>query len=240
MKAVAQALDRRKEPLTLFFRDDDAGWDMAALDALLDIFAEADCPIDLAAIPGALDSACAHRLDSWRHVHPGIGIHQHGFAHIDHEPAGARKCEFGPSRPVETQIRDIAAGRALLTGLLGETDPIFTPPWNRCEPETIDRLPLLGFAAYSSDRIASAGPRLGQIPVAFDWDRQRREARLETALAEALAAASTPFGVMFHHATLNCADRVFVREFFGLLSVHEAVRCVSMRSLIPEVPQCTS
>lgn len=240
MKAVAQALDRRKEPLTLFFRDDDAGWDMAALDALLDIFAESHCPIDLAAIPGVLDSASAHRLDTWRKTHPGIGIHQHGFAHVDHEPAGARKCEFGPARPVEAQIRDIAEGRERLADLLGETDPIFTPPWNRCEPETIDRLGSLGFAAYSGDRIAAGAPGLGQIPVAFDWDRQRREGSLETALAEALAAASTPFGVMFHHATLNCADREYVREFLELLSVHEAVRCVSMRSLIPEVPQCTS
>ena len=38
MKELTQALDRREEPLTLFFRDDDAGWDMPALDALLEIW----------------------------------------------------------------------------------------------------------------------------------------------------------------------------------------------------------
>lgn len=240
MKELTQALDRREEPLTLFFRDDDAGWDMPALDALLEILAEADCPIDLAAIPGGLDQPSANRLDTWRKVHPGIGIHQHGFTHIDHEPEGRRKCEFGPARPVEAQCRDIAEGREMLAALLGETDPIFTPPWNRCESETVSRLASLGFAAFSSDRIVAGTAELAQIPVAFDWDRQRREGRLEPALAEALAAASAPFGVMFHHATLDMCELARIREFLAVLSVHQSVRCVSMRSLIPEVPQCTS
>ena len=39
----------------------------------------------------------------------GVAVHQHGFAHENHEPQG-RKCEFGPSRSRVAQRRDIAAG----------------------------------------------------------------------------------------------------------------------------------
>ena len=38
MQRLTAALDRRVSPLTLFFRDDDAGWGADALDSMLRIF----------------------------------------------------------------------------------------------------------------------------------------------------------------------------------------------------------
>ena len=63
-------------------------------------------------------------------------VHQHGLAHVNHEPDG-RKFEFGPSRTHEEQRADIEAGRRLLAERLGDAvEPIFTPPWNRCTRDT--------------------------------------------------------------------------------------------------------
>ena len=60
-------------------------------------------------------------------------VHQHGRAHVDHEPAGVRTCEFGPARPLAVQRHDVVAGRRRLEETLGRRiDPVFTPPWNRC------------------------------------------------------------------------------------------------------------
>ena len=95
---VREALDRAPAPVTLFFRDDDAGWRDDRLLALLDRFDDVCLPIDLALIPSEIGpesaAALASRVDS---SGGRLGLHQHGFAHANHEPEG-RKCEFGPSR----------------------------------------------------------------------------------------------------------------------------------------------
>src|SRR5690348_11558928 len=119
---LARALDAAPSPVRFFFRDDDAGWDDGRLLALLDVFAARGVPADVAVIPEALSPDLAAEL----RARP-VGLHQHGFAHANHEAAG-RKCEFGPSRPVAFQRADIAAGCARLADLLGDAvQPIFTP-----------------------------------------------------------------------------------------------------------------
>ena len=45
-------------------------------------------------------------------------MHQHGYAHVNHEPEG-RKCQFGASRSAAEQSDDIAAGRELLGSQAG-------------------------------------------------------------------------------------------------------------------------
>ncbi len=105
---VTAALDAAPSPVPVFFRDDDAGWGDDRLCALLDRFEARALPIDVAAIPRALGPAIARELAA-----RGVSVHQHGFAHANHEPEG-RKYEFGPSRSREVQRRDIEAGRELL------------------------------------------------------------------------------------------------------------------------------
>ena len=64
-----------------------------------------------------------------------LRVHQHGFAHVNHEPEG-RKCEFGVNRSPQRQREDISRGRDLLRGWFGDVPSVFTPPWNRCAPWT--------------------------------------------------------------------------------------------------------
>ena len=88
---------RRPAPVDVFFRDDDAGWRDDRLLALLDLFAEHALPLDVAVIPAALGEPVAAELRG--RAGARLGLHQHGFAHANHEPDG-RKHEFGPSRPL--------------------------------------------------------------------------------------------------------------------------------------------
>jgi predicted deacetylase len=233
MKRVIKALDARVTPLTLFFRDDDAGWSMDALDVMLGRFAEANCPVDLAVIPAVLSEETARHLSDWRTQHAWIGLHQHGYAHINYEPPGARKCEFGSARPIERQCADIMIGRERLRNMLGESDAIFTPPWNRCSRETVSRLGAIGFRGFSADHVVEhAGDYLAMIPIAFDWDRMRREARLETALADMLAMAEDRAGIMLHHATLEADDLDQLADFIGLVATHPALHIQPMRHFL--------
>lgn len=208
---VTAALDGA--PVAFFFRDDDAGWRDDRLRALLDLFDRHELPVDLAVIPRALTPGLARELQ-------GRAVHQHGLAHVNHEPEG-RKCEFGPSRSREDQLRDIAEGREILRAQL-EVQPIFTPPWNRCTAATGEALAELGFAVLS--RESRAGPLgtdgLREIPVHVDLARLSPEQAGER-LAAAIAAGG-PVGVMFHHAVMDDADMQRADELLALLARADA------------------
>ena len=231
---VADALEAARGPVPCFFRDDDAGWSDARLLALLDRFAAGGLPVDLAVIPAELDAGLAREL----RARPRVGLHQHGLAHVNHEREG-RKCEFGPARGATAQRRDIEAGRARLADLLGErVDPIFTPPWNRCTPDTGRCLAELGFAALSREARAAPldVPGLQELPVSVDWFARRHGERLSPAELGGRIAASidggAPVGVMFHHAIMDAGDLRRTTDLLTLLADHERAQPVPMMELV--------
>ena len=226
LQPVEAAVESAREPVRVFFRDDDAGWDDARLMALLDRFAACGLPVELAVIPRSLDAGLAGELAA----RPGVGLHQHGLAHANHEREG-RKCEFGPSRGLEAQRRDIEAGRTRLADLLGDrVDPIFTPPWNRCTADTGTALAELGFRVLSRESRAAplAVAGLYELPIHVDWVRLA-PLELGTRIAAAIEAGG-PVGLMFHHAVMD-DDMRRMSELLGLLAGHERVRAERMAEL---------
>lgn len=229
---VRLALAADSFPVTFFFRDDDAGWEDEKLYRLLHVFTRFHVPVALAAIPLAVgpDVAAALRgLFDCRD--PILSVHQHGFAHVNHELTG-RSSEFGGSRPRALQRRDLANGRDRLQDALGSAvPPIFTPPWNRCTHDTIACLAELDFQVLSRDE--GAGPRgvgaLRELPVCLDWCG-RRGARMGTARwGESIARHIVPgatVGVMLHHAVMTADDRRMVSELLLVLerAPHATVR----------------
>jgi hypothetical protein len=189
-------------PIDIFFRDDDAGWADERLLELIGRFAEHGLPLDLAVIPAELTDDLAGALLE-RHA----GLHQHGFAHVNHEREG-RKCEFGPSRGIDEQRADIAAGRERLATLLGDRlQPFFTPPWNRCTRDTAEC----------------------QVPVHLDVARLSPEEHDERFARH--VAEGGPVGVMFHHAVMEPEDMARADHLLGLLAGHENVRPRKMAEL---------
>jgi predicted deacetylase len=230
-------LDAAASLQTFFFRDDDAGWSNGRLLALLDVFAHHSVPIDVAVIPAALSPRLAEALRRRPETDRGLlAFHQHGFAHVNYEPAG-RPCEFGPGRPPRAQRQDIAAGARLLRELLGATAPIFTPPWNRCTRTTGHCLRELGFRALARD--ASADPLelpgLQELAVDVDWSRRNGRRINRRAVGKQLAAAvreRSSTGVMLHHALIGPREREDVERLLALLASHGNARCVSLSSLV--------
>lgn len=230
---VRVALDAVHAPIDLFFRDDDAGWDDVRLMALLDVFGAPLIPLDLAVIPQALGASLAAALLERARAQP-LAFHQHGFAHANHEPEG-RKCEFGRSRTPEQQYRDIAQGRQQLMERLGAaSDPVFTPPWNRCTAATTAALGALDFALLSRDHGAAPLPLGGlcELSVSLDWcrhsaDRSELGARLAAAIKQ-----RRPAGVMLHHAVMGEDDLHALRELLHLLRRHDRAECHLMAAFI--------
>lgn len=240
---VLRALDARDEPLPLFLRDDDAGWATPRLMALLDVTTSAGVPIDLAVIPQATDEALAERLGERVDAAPGlIGLHQHGFAHLNHETLG-RRCEFGGARSVLQQRHDLRQGRTRLRSLFGHRlDDFFTPPWNRCAPATPTLLAELGFAMLSRDATAPAQDVLPELRVSFDWCKwSRDEGRDLGGVWQALAAVlrqhvehGLPLGLMLHHGPMSDADLSGLHDLLCELKSHGGVRWHAMRELVPQ------
>jgi predicted deacetylase len=240
LNPLREALGAASQPVTFFFRDDDAGWSNEHLYRLLDLFVAHATPIDLAVIPQACTADLAAHLLARKERNPKwLGFHQHGFGHINHETTG-RKCEFGPSRSRVEQFDDLAQGQARLRALLGEAlDPIFTPPWNRCSQATVQALAVLGFRVLSRDISASRLDMgdLRESRVVLDWCKRREgevsHAREVYGRVGRAAASGRPVGIMLHHAVMEERDLSRLENLLSLLSCHRAARCVLMRD-IPE------
>jgi len=234
---LRRALDSRDEPVRFFFRDDDAGWDDAALDRVLDVFADHGLPLDVAAIPAALTGRTVElltvRAASGRN---DVTVHQHGYAHVNHEAEG-RKCEFGVSRTPEQQAEDLEAGRALLRDRVGDVPSLFTPPWNRCAPWTGRVLRDLGFEVLSRDVTAgSIGvPGLLELPVTVDWSARRKGVPVDrTGRGELLARSAGepgPVGVMLHHEVMSVQDLADLAALLRVVGDHPAALAAHLDEL---------
>jgi peptidoglycan/xylan/chitin deacetylase (PgdA/CDA1 family) len=237
---LRKTLDEVSRSIPFFFRDDDVGWEDARLFELLDVFADYNVPIDLAVIPKSISRQTAACLRKRLEESPAyVSAHQHGYAHVNHEQTG-RKCEFGDSRSSEERHADIAAGKVLLSDLIGPfTDSIFTPPWNRCTASTAACLRREGFTLLSRDITATPfnTPELVELPVSIDWFGHRKKVRMTpNEIGESLskaASSNAPVGVMLHHELIDDEERQRIGELLELLSSHFQVHCRLMRDLVP-------
>jgi hypothetical protein len=234
---VRAALDGAAEPVTFFFRDDDGGWADERLFDLLDRFAHHGLPLDVAVIPTALEPGLARELRARDAATAGLGLHQHGYDHTNHETEG-RKHEFGPSRSAAEQRRDMSAGHERLAELLGDSfQPVFTPPWNRCTRATGECAVELGFRVLSREHRAEplGVDGLAEVPVHVDWFAKKKGVPLgREAVGEQIAghvADRGPVGVMFHHAVMDDGEMAATDELLALLARHPQTRFASILGL---------
>ena len=239
LQPVRDVLDRAEKPVRFFFRDDDAGWENGRLYGLLDEFAKACVPVDLAIIPAALDHNLSKELLSRQQQNKNLlGLHQHGYSHSNHEKSG-RKCEFGSSRLKSQQRKDIAKGKIHLRNALGDAlDPLFTPPWNRCAQATVECLEELGFQLLSRDVTAEPFEvtTLRQIPVHVDWSKIiKTSADPLTDLGQAIAndlLHNDLTGIMLHHADMDTNHLEILAELLANLSSHHNAQGLLLRDTL--------
>lgn len=142
--------------LPVWWRDDDAVAPNAALETLIGVSDAVGLPVHLAVIPKFATKGLAARVAGAGCLIPVV----HGWAHLNHEPAGRKKAEFGSTRASQDALRDASQGLTRLTDLFGAGMPrMFVPPWNRIAPEVVAGLALLGF-----DAVSTYGPRGAQMP----------------------------------------------------------------------------
>jgi predicted deacetylase len=233
-------LDTCARPVRFFFRDDDVGWADDRLWPLLERLRRTGSPVDLAVIPAVLSRPLIAQLRCRIERSAGrVGVHQHGWAHVNHEPEG-RRSEFGASRGRADVSADLQRGRAAMRMAFGaQAADVFVPPWNRCTERTARALRDEGVRALSRDATAEPFDIAGlvEVPITVDWLAKRGDGRRATAeqrgelLAEA-AMTPRPVGVMLHHAVMSDDDLDDVEELATLVETHPRGVPCSMRELL--------
>jgi hypothetical protein len=227
----------------LWWRDDDAGPGGPALDRLLALARRTGAPLALAVVPAWLDAPGAAAIAA---APPDVVVLQHGFAHVNHEPAPApgaraRKAELGPGRAPGAALAELAAGAARLEARLGaRARPVLVPPWNRIAPALVGALPGAGYRALSTFGARAAAPAAPGLVVLnchvdpIRWREGRRFAGAAAAV-EAITAqlalrragaidAGEPLGLLTHHRDLDAAAWAWLAELLARLGRHPRVR----------------
>jgi len=143
VQALEAALDQglakaRNGKAQVFFRADDVAVPGNLFTSMAHVFREAGAPLNMAVVPAWLT---ASRWAALRKAADGGELFawcQHGWRHVNHEPQGQKKREFGQARPNRDKRQDLSKGFRRL-GEIMEKDftPVFVPPWNRCDGESM-------------------------------------------------------------------------------------------------------
>lgn len=245
--ALQAELDRWRaegRAATLWWRDDDAEQPSPELERLLTLARRWEVPLALAVVPARAGPELARRIGE----NGGVHVLQHGYAHCNHAPTGARACEFGADRPRAKVRAELAEGCARLQALIGmDALPVLVPPWNRIAVELLEELPPLGLAGLSTFRArASAEPVRGLRQTnchvdLIDWRTQRfvGEAKALGEFVAHLAArrastvdATEPTGILTHHLVFDEGCWGFIEEFLRRTRSHPAVRWLNVAEVI--------
>jgi hypothetical protein len=230
---------------TFWWRDDDAVATTPALATLAALARAHDVPVALAAVPAALEDSLAATVVAL----PQCTVVQHGHAHRNHAPAGAKSCELGSGRPLATVAAELGAGRKRLHDAFGPRFlPLLVPPWNRIDATVVAALPSQGFVGLSTfgPRTArEAAPGLVRCNAHVDpiaWRDGRRFVGSDRALDEFVAHlarrragtvdADEPTGLLTHHLVFDAEAWRFVGELLARTRRHPAARWLAVAAAL--------
>ncbi|MHA6264546.1 polysaccharide deacetylase family protein [Arenibacterium sp. CAU 1754] len=211
--------------LPLWWRDDDAVAPTPALDRLARLSHTCDLPVHLAVIPAHATRELAGVVRDEANLIALV----HGWAHENHAPDGAKKCEFGALRPLQQRRDDAERGLTHMRTLFGpDLAPVFVPPWNRIAPDLVTELAGIGYRAVSTftpRTAAFAAPGLAQINTHLDpinWKGTRSLVAPDVLIAQLcdqLAARrlgkadnDEPYGILTHHLVHDAAIWEFTEQ----------------------------
>ncbi|MCK7495255.1 MAG: hypothetical protein MZW92_32330 [Comamonadaceae bacterium] len=203
-----------------------------------------DVPVALAAVPAALEDSLAATVVAL----PQCTVVQHGCAHRNHAPAGAKSCEPAAAGRLRSSPRRLGAGTKRLHDAFG---PRFLPLLVPLEPHRRDgrrraavarlRRPFHVRAAHR----AQAAPGLVRCNAHVDpiaWRDGRRFVGPARALDEVVAHlarrragtvdADEPTGLLTHHLVFDAEAWRFVGELLARTRRHPAARWLAVEAAL--------
>lgn len=227
MAAIRAGLDRVAEAgrrLPVWWRDDDAVRDTAALARLFDLSRRVEIPVAVAAIPALVEPSLVRRI----RAEPTARVLVHGWRHANHAPAGEKPAEFGGHRPPDETAFELRRGREAIRSFFGEQAlDVFVPPWNRIAPEAATLLVDAGYRGLSTFGLGTSRAINTHIdPIDWRGTRglaapERIAARFTRDLAGWLESGSEePFGLLTHHLVMDDDTWSFCAALFEIILSH--------------------
>jgi hypothetical protein len=215
----------------LWLRDDDAIEPSPQLDRLADVTERFRIPVVVAIIPAHSGEALARRLQDAQNISPAV----HGWAHVNHAPAGHKKQELGLHRGRDAAVAELAEGLGRMIRLHGaRLLRMLVPPWNRIDPVLVRDLPAIGYEALSvfGDQDFDV-PGLAVVNTHVDLidfrgtgcvhDRDLLVRRIAEELSRSRRADKQAVGILSHHlADPTALD--FLEDLFSATASHPACR----------------
>lgn len=235
LAAALDAIAEDGKAIRVWWRDDDAGRDHPKLDRLLELALRRGLPVALAVVPAWLEDAAQARIAASPHA----SVLQHGFAHRNHAPSGAKSCELG-GREIGIILAELAQGRAMLLDAFGASFlAVLVPPWNRIDRRLIRRLTACGFCGLSTfgrREAPEAAAGLTQVNThldPIDWRGERLFVGEVAALERLIAVLDPdePIGILSHHLAMDEPGWQFLDQLLGVLAAHPGARLCSARDL---------
>lgn len=237
-----QRLGRRA---TMWIRDDDATRSSAPFRRLIALTAGQGVPIAVSVIPELLENSLSVMLDK----RLPIDVLVHGYAHVNHEPEGSKKSEFGPHRPLAQSIREICDSlNKLSISFPSKVVEGFVPPWNRIDEKVIDVLYDAGYRMLStftprSSQYARRGLKQVNCHVdIIDWRGTKKFTGVSQTIAAVLGHLSQrrigmcdpaePTGILTHHLNHDEDCWSFLNDFVKKVSKHPGQEWIRLRSLM--------
>ncbi len=223
----------------IFFRADDVAVPSDNFSRLVSLFLRYRVPLSLAVVPAWLTVQRWGRLKELTGDFPSLWCwHQHGWRHVNHSME-RKKYEFGQSRSYSQIKNDLKNGMNRLKNIMGKDFyPIFTPPWNRCDDQTLRELKNLKFKAISR----SSGNRSEKVDGITEYNvnvdlHTRKEKNPEEGwnyLFETLkqSLASGLCGIMVHHQLMNAEAFLFLESLFEVLADKSDIKTVHLKDLV--------
>ena len=182
---------------------------------MMDLFVTYHIPLNLAVVPAWLTRKRWESIEGYHRRHPDLFCwHQHGFRHANHEKVG-KKQEFGSIRSSQAKRADLEKGRAVLQSVMSDRFfPFFTPPWNRCDMETMQALSLMKYKGISRHYLSQPPSPKGLKELFIHVDlHTRKEKKFTTGWEHVFkelrhGMKTGRCGVMLHHMRMD--DRAFI------------------------------
>lgn len=230
---------RGNRQAAFWWRDDDAVVPGPGLVRLLDLAAAQESPLALAVIPAGTGVALSRELAERGQ---DCAVLQHGLAHENLAPAGAKKCELVD---LPGQAEALATARLRLAELFGGRFlPVLVPPWNRIHERLVPRLGACGFSGLSTFMPRAqpeAAPGLRRVNCHVDlmrWRPERRFAGEAETLEQicrqlsgrrsAVLDPAEPCGILTHHLVHDSACWAFLARLLETLKRHAGACMLSV------------
>jgi peptidoglycan/xylan/chitin deacetylase (PgdA/CDA1 family) len=235
----ARAHSGTTEPACIYFRADDVAVPGRQFFRMMELFWNYRVPLSLAVVPAWLTHARWNSLQDTGVRSSALWCwHQHGWRHVNHETTGKNQ-EFGSGRSRSEIKHDLLKGKQRLEKILGtHFFPVFTPPWNRCNLNTLELLKECGYLAVSRNH-GALPPSPKKLPdLCVDVDLHTRKDtdpvsgwdRLFEVLKKDISSGQC--GIMLHHQKMNAVAFDFLEMLLKNLKGSKNIRLVNFKDLV--------